>query len=105
MLNISPKLTPNPWDVSQVGNMEYMFFEAASFNQPLKAWDVGNVQTMASMFAYAPRFNQPLGAWKVSALTTTNGMFIESEDFDQGARHVVTSVASAEQLYLWITIR
>ena len=38
------------WDVSNVTNMEDMFYSASSFNQPLEKWDVSNVTNMEYMF-------------------------------------------------------
>ena len=50
----------NNWDVSNVTNMEEMFGDAHSFNQPLSNWNVSNVTNMAWMFSNARSFNQPL---------------------------------------------
>ena len=33
----------NNWDVSNVTDMSYMFYEVKEFNQPLNNWDVSNV--------------------------------------------------------------
>ena len=33
--------------------MEYMFYDAASFNQDISDWDVSSVNYMYSMFDYA----------------------------------------------------
>ena len=38
------------WDVSQVTNMEYMFYGASAFNGDVAAWDVSAVTTMEYMF-------------------------------------------------------
>ena len=38
------------WDVSNVNNMEKMFYDAKKFNQDLSIWDVGNV-TDCSLFS------------------------------------------------------
>ena len=56
----------NNWDVSNVTNMEEMFDEASSFNQPINKWDVSKVTNMSFMFAGASSFNQPLNNWNVS---------------------------------------
>jgi surface protein len=37
----------NTWDVSNVVDMDYMFFQAFSFNQLLNSWDVSSIKTMA----------------------------------------------------------
>ena len=50
----------NDWDVSNVTNMEYMFYYCKNFNQPLNNWDVSNVTTMCCMFQCCINFNQPL---------------------------------------------
>ena len=54
------------WDTSNVTDMEAMFSNATSFNQPLNDWNVSNVTNMCYMFHDATSFNQPLHApWYV----------------------------------------
>ena len=50
----------NNWDVSNVTNMEEMFDEASSFNQPLNKWDVSNVST-GQKNSTSRQHNGPLG--------------------------------------------
>jgi surface protein len=38
------------WDVSNVTNMDGMFWRNSAFNQPISNWDVGNVTDMGFMF-------------------------------------------------------
>jgi len=57
------------WDVSNVTNMDSMFFGATTFNENISGWDVSNVTTMESMFGNAHAFNQPIGDWNVSNVT------------------------------------
>ena len=45
------------WDVSNVTNMEEMFVDAHSFNQPLSNWNVSKVTNMGGMFYGANSFN------------------------------------------------
>ena len=52
----------NNWDVSSVTNMEEVFEDATSFNQPLNNWNVSNVEDMRTMFEQATSFDQPLHA-------------------------------------------
>ena len=52
------------WDVSNVENMQYMFYLAIKFNQPIGNWDVSNVTGHFDPFdgcnieeEYKPNFN------------------------------------------------
>jgi len=75
------------WDVSQVTDMDQMFWGATAFNQPLNNWDVSKVTNMTYMFAcifdYDMSFNQPIGNWNVSSVTNMGGMFENSRSFNQ----------------------
>ena len=42
------------WDVSQVTNMAYAFYDKADFNADISSWDVSNVTTMEEMFEELP---------------------------------------------------
>ena len=64
------------WDVSNVTNMSYMFYES-SFNQDISSWDVSNVTDMQEMFCRTP-FNQDIGSWDVSNVTNMSWMFANS---------------------------
>ena len=46
------------WNVSNVENMEYMFFQS-QFNKDISNWNVDNVKNMSWMFAYS-QFNQDI---------------------------------------------
>ena len=73
----------NNWDVSKVTDMRYMFSGCASFNQPLNSWDVSKVTDMSSMFSGCTAFNQPLNNWNVSQVTDMREMFSGCTSFDQ----------------------
>jgi len=64
----------NHWDVSNVTNINFMFYGAGSFNQPLNNWDVSNVTDMIFVLR-GTSFNQDLSNWDVSGLTETRDMF------------------------------
>ena len=53
------------WDVSNVTNMNAMFYEASSFNQDIGDWDVSSVTDMYAMFYGASAFNQDISGWCV----------------------------------------
>ena len=71
------------WDVSNVTNMSYMFYQSYNFNQPIGDWDVSNVTNMTRMFKFAESFNQPIGVWNVSNLTDMYCMFEHAKSFNQ----------------------
>ncbi len=71
------------WDVSKVESMTQMFLGAKSFNQDIGGWDVGNVEYMLSMFFRAENFNQHIGDWDVSNVTSMDYMFAYAENFNQ----------------------
>ena len=70
-------------DVSQVTNMENMFYDCSAFNQPLNNWDVSKVTDMSSMFSGCASFNQPLNSWDVSKVTGMSFMFVNCTSFNQ----------------------
>jgi Mycoplasma protein of unknown function, DUF285 len=67
----------NPWDVSSVENMSYMFYDASTFNQPLGNWNVSNVDSANLMFDGAASFSsfESFLKWKVSSLCQTADFF------------------------------
>ena len=73
----------NDWDVSNVTDMQWMFYLASSFNQPLDKWDVSKVKNMGAMFSGATSFNQPLDQWKVHNVISMYNIFSGASSFDQ----------------------
>ena len=71
------------WDVSNVKNMSYMFYNCKEFNQDISGWDVSNVVDMKSMFCYCKNFNQNLSNWDVSNVTVMSYMFYNCSSFKQ----------------------
>ena len=63
------------WDVSNVENMSYMFYNCPTFNQPLNSWIVSKVENMAHMFSGCSKFNQSLASWNVSKVKNMVRMF------------------------------
>ena len=62
----------NYWNVSNVTDMSYMFYEESVFNQPLNNWNVLNVTDMSCMFDGAKSFNQQLYIWDTSKYFDNN---------------------------------
>ncbi len=81
--NLGSSGNMNGWDVSNVINMASMFYEAATFNQPLGDWDVSSVTEMDFMFSGADAFNQPIGDWDVSNVISMFYMFSRAGVFNQ----------------------
>ena len=54
------------WNVSNVKNMNKMFFMCNKFNCDISRWDVSNVETMEWMFYWCAEFNCDLSRWDVS---------------------------------------
>jgi surface protein len=71
------------WDVSNVTNMAAMFKQANSFNQDISYWDVSSVTNMQMMFFIATSFNQFIGDWNVSNVTDMSYMFDRADSFNQ----------------------
>ena len=69
------------WNISNVTNMESMF-QSTNFNQDISSWDVSNVTNMHQLFSYS-RFNQDISSWNVSSVTHMGGMFRSNKYFNQ----------------------
>lgn len=63
------------WDVSNVKNMEGMFYECEDFNCDISGWDVSNVKYMSRMFCGCKKFNCDLSGWDVSNVKDMRNMF------------------------------
>ena len=68
------------WDVSNVENMAFMFYNS-NFNGDISKWDVSNVEMMSRTF-YGSDFNQDISNWNTSNLEVTRYMFAFS-NFNQ----------------------
>ena len=53
----------NDWDVSEVTDMDNMFYQAKSFNDDISKWDVSKMTTMQKMFIKAVSFNSNISHW------------------------------------------
>ena len=71
------------WDVSQVSDMNNLFYELPDFNEDISQWNVSNVTNMRRMFYGAESFNQPIGSWNVSKVENMLGMFENARSFNQ----------------------
>ena len=90
----------NNWDVSNVNDMTYLFFQCSLFNQPIGNWNTGNVTTINGIFYQAASFNQPIGSWDVSNVTNMSDAFLQS-GFNQpiGDWDVSSAVSMTRMFY------
>ncbi len=82
------------WDVKNATNMDYLFYKATDFNQPLSNWDVSKVTTMSAMFRDCSNFNQDINkkevtidgntytAWDTKSVTSMMYMFRNASKFN-----------------------
>ena len=100
------------WDVSNVTDMSYMFFECEELESvgdlsnwdvssvrsthsvfsyciklksfgDISIWDVSNVNDMSNMFECCESFNQDLSSWNISNVTDMDFMFYGCKSFNQ----------------------
>ena len=79
--NINHNFDVSKWDVSNVTNMNHIFFYCKNFDCDLSNWDVSNVTDMNSMFAFCNKFDCDLSRWDVSNVTCMYRMFFCCENF------------------------
>ena len=70
------------WDVSQITDMSWMFYEASSFNSDISGWDVSSVTNMSRMFDEASSFSSDISEWDVSSVTDMGFMFYRTSLFN-----------------------
>lgn len=51
------------WDVSNVTNMNFLFYNVCNFNQNINNWNISNVKNMAGIFWNAVSFNPINAKW------------------------------------------
>jgi len=81
---------PLYWNTANVTNMSRMFDQCYQFNQPLN-WDVSKVEDMSYMFDHCFHFNSSLtnpkgGPWDVSSVKNMQYMFNGCSEFNQDIR-------------------
>ena len=63
------------WNVSNVTNMQEIFYNCKEFNCDLSNWDVSKVINMRNMFCNCYKFNCDLSKWDVSNVKDMSYMF------------------------------
>ena len=94
----------NSWDVSNVTNMNQMFYYCTNFNQNINSWNVSNVTNMNEMFNNCNNFNQNINPWNVSNVTNMNSMFNSCTNFNQPLNlWTVTAVTNMNSMFYLCT--
>jgi surface protein len=70
------------WDVSQVTDMDQMFYQASAFNADISGWDTSSVTSMQGMFWNASAFNADISGWDTSLVTNMQNMFYYASAFN-----------------------
>jgi surface protein len=70
------------WDVSKVTDMDAMFYGCTNFNCDISKWNVSNVTSMARMFYGCKSFNGDISKWNVGNVENMHGMFCRCESFN-----------------------
>ena len=70
------------WDVSNVTNMQDMFFSCKNFDCDLSKWNVSKVKNMHSMFENCENLNCNLSNWDVRNVKDMNYMFYKCKKFN-----------------------
>ena len=67
----------NTWDVSQITDFSYLFFNKSGFNSDIGNWDVSNATDFELMLR-GTSFNKDIGIWNVSKVESFKQMFYET---------------------------
>ncbi len=62
-------------DVTNIDNMNGLFYDCKRFNQPIGNWNVSNVWDMSEMFYNCANFNQEIGDWKTDNVIALESIF------------------------------
>ena len=74
--NVNHNFDISSWDVSNVTNMEFMFYYCYIFDSDLSNWNVSNVKDMSYMFTVCENFKgKGLENWDVSKVEDMKYMF------------------------------
>ena len=70
------------WDVSQVTDMDQIFYKASAFNADISGWNTSSVTNMGYMFMLASAFNADISGWDTSSVTKMWYMFRDAYAFN-----------------------
>ena len=95
---------PDAPNLTNVGDMRFMFADATTFNQPINHWNMSNVTRLRFMFRGATSFNQDLSGWNVSKVTNMQGTFQDATAFNQDiSGWTVSAVSDMQDMFMGAT--
>lgn len=90
----------NKWNTANATNLNYMFQSANSFNQPIGNWNVNNVTHFSGMFHFNKVFNQNLNQWQTNSAQDLSHMFCGTKKFNQNINHFnVSNVTNFQAIF------
>ncbi|MAB30154.1 MAG: hypothetical protein CMP78_00950, partial [Formosa sp.] len=114
------------WDVSDVTDMSYVFYNQSNFNENITNWDTSGVTDMEGMFMNATSFNKDIGggtdinsnsynsssievqsvsSWDVSNVNTMYRMFKNATSFDQDiGSWDISNVINMQEMFNGVTL-
>ena len=87
----------NTWDVSTIGDMQYLVSGNNDFNQDLNNWDTSSATNMFRIFFYARKFNGNVSNWNINSVAKTHlgNMFSNANSFNQDVDTKYISAANS----------
>ena len=71
------------WDVNNVEDMSYMFYDCEKFNGNLSKWDISKVKNINTMFCLCSDFmGNGLKNWNVSKIKNMSGLFYKCKNLN-----------------------
>jgi len=89
------------WDVSNVTDMSLMFYKSSSANPDTTNWDVSSVTDMYGMFRQASSANPDVSNWDVSSVTNMSRMFRQASSANPDVSNWdVSNVTDMDAMFL-----
>ena len=70
------------WNVSNVKDMQFIFYDCIKFDCDLSKWNISNVENIAAMFYNCKNFDCDLSNWVVGKVKDMSSMFYNCTNFN-----------------------
>ena len=84
----------NNWNLTNVQNLNVLFYGCVNFNQSLSNWNITNVTDISGLFISCSKFNQSLSNFNTAKCITMLQMFDGCTDFNQSVSNFNTSLVT-----------